>query len=144
MIQGLIQTINLLVAGDFSLVVAIVFANLLPKGTEGLGIVLVHLLLPLFILPQLKEKGELYSCKSLQQVSTLCRYTHLIEVVLQVSQKADIERRHSLLVHYSLALEEGSTQLFKLLQTLGHVPDLHGIPDGLDKVRQLLKPGSIQ
>lgn len=66
--------------------------------------------------------------------------TNLVKVVLKVSQQADVEGRDPLLVHYSFTLEERSTQLLKLLQTLGHVSDLHGIPDGLDQVGQLLEP----
>lgn len=66
---------------------------------------------------------------------------YLVEVVLQVSKQADVELGYSLLVHYVLTLNKCSTQLLKLLQTLRHVPDLHGIADGLDQVGELLKPG---
>ena len=65
---------------------------------------------------------------------------HLIQIVFQISQKTDVEGGDPLLVYYSLAFEERSTQLLKLLQTLGHVSDLHGVTDGLDEVGQLFKP----
>ena len=68
--------------------------------------------------------------------------TNLVEVVLEVGQEADVEGGDPLLVHYSFALEERPTQLVKLLQTLGHVSDLHGVPDGLDQVGELLEPGN--
>lgn len=66
---------------------------------------------------------------------------YLVKVVLQVSEQADIELGYTLLVHYVFTLDKRSTQLLKLLQTLGHVPDLHGVADGLDQVGELLKPG---
>ena len=68
------------------------------------------------------------------------RESHLIQIVFQVSQKTDVEGGNPLLVHYSLAFEERSTQLLKLLQTFCHVSDLHGIADGLDEVGQFFKP----
>ncbi len=71
-----------------------------------------------------------------------CRSTDLVEIVLQISEQADVERRHSFFVHDGFALEEGSTQLLELLQTLGHVSNLHGIADRLDGVGELLKPGA--
>ncbi len=71
-----------------------------------------------------------------------CRSTDLVEIVLQVSEQADVEGRHSFFVHDGFALEESSIQLLELLQTLGHVSDLHGVADRLDDVGELLKPGA--
>ena len=36
--------------------ISVVFSDLLAQSTQGLGIILVHLLLPFFIFPQLKER----------------------------------------------------------------------------------------
>lgn len=66
--------------------------------------------------------------------------SHLVQVVLQIGQEADVEAGDALLVHYVLGLEVRLPQLLKLLQTLGHVSDLHGVADRLDEVRQLLEP----
>lgn len=46
---------HLLVICDVGLKVSVVFSDLLAQGAQGLGIVLVHLLLPFLVFPQLKD-----------------------------------------------------------------------------------------
>lgn len=36
---------------DLGLIIPVVLSDLLPEGAQGFGIVLVHLLLPFFVLP---------------------------------------------------------------------------------------------
>lgn len=96
--------------------IPVVFSDLLAQGAQGLGVILVHLLLPFLIFPQ------------------------LIKVVLQVSQDSDIEPGDTFLVHNALRFPICFSQELKLFQALGDIPNLHGITDGPDKVGQFLKP----
>lgn len=78
--------------------------------------------------------------KASEETFNLVFLMYLVEVILQVGQQANVERWNSFFIYNRFALEERSTQLLKLLQTLGHVSNFHGIADGLDQVCQLLKP----
>lgn len=54
--QAALQHPHLLVICNMGLKIPVVFSDLLAQGAQGLGVILVHLLLPFLIFPQLKER----------------------------------------------------------------------------------------